>query len=528
MAKGATLALKITGDASGARAAFGDAEGAVDGFGSKLGGIAKLAAGAFAVGAVVDFGKSAFSAASDLEQMQGSLDAVFGAVSESRVQMTKWSVAAQDSVGLSERAYAQVASVIGSQLKNAGVPMDQLAGKTNALIQQGADMSAVFGGTAADAVDALSSVLKGEFDPIEKYGVSLNQSTINAELAARGQDKLTGAALKQATTQAALDIVTKQTAQTQGQFAAQSGTAAEKAQTLGAWFDNLQASIGSYLLPIFVQLVDFIRGTVGPVFDKLTSDSGPLGPIFDSVGNAIGTLIPIVTGLITELGPKLGPIIGEIGGIIQNFLVPAFNTIVSFVRDYAIPIFKSVLGPVLDGVGKYFHIVSDAIMRNKDTFIGLYDKVKPFLEFLKNDVAPFLGNVLGKAFEVLGTIMGKVIDAIAWILDKAGDVIGFIGDVGSFLFGGGGGGGGQAKPKGAGQLLGATATGSARLFGATSSLGGGAGPSLAGGSLVQAGDTYTITVTGALDPVAVADQIARMLDQRARRIGARPAFGGAA
>jgi hypothetical protein len=50
-------------------------------------------------------------------------------------------------------------------------------------------MAAVFGGTAADAVDALSSALKGEMDPIERYGVTLNQAAIDAQKAADGNAK---------------------------------------------------------------------------------------------------------------------------------------------------------------------------------------------------------------------------------------------------------------------------------------------------------------------------------------------------
>jgi hypothetical protein len=63
------------------------------------------------------------------------------------------------------------------------------------------------------------------------------------------------------------------------------------------------------------------------------------------------------------------------------------------------------------------------------------------------------------------------------------------------------------------------------LFAAASSIGGGGGPSPAAGGLAVAGDTYNITVTGALDPQAVADQIAGLLDKRARRTGRSFAVG---
>lgn len=519
--KAATLAIKIVGDASSGIKALDDTDSRVGSFLS--GGIGKVAgvvAGAFAVDKVVEFGKASFDAASNLEQMQGSLDAVFGSLGDSRVQMTKWSLDADKAVGLSSAAYDQVASVIGSQLKNAGTPMDELAGKTNNLIQQGADMSAVFGGSAADAVDALSSVLKGEYDPIEKYGVSLNATSIAAELASRGQDKLTGAALKQAQTQAALDIVTRQTAQTQGQFAAQSGTAAEKSQQLGAWFDNLQAKVGSYLLPAFVSITDFISTKVGPTLDKLTSDGGPLGNMLGSIGDVIvNQVVPGAEGLYDSLAPKLVPILETTGRIVRDDVVPVLGTLGKFVRDDLIPIIENIAGPALGGLNSAWHSIEDALERNKGKFSELYDNIKPFLTFLKNDVAPFVGGTLKLGFEAAGEVLGKLIDSIAWILDKGSKVVGFLGN----LFGAGQGAAGRA-PARSSQLFGA-APGSSTLRGASAGgFGGGGAP------VVVAADTtpatvINITVNGAIDPDSVADQIAGLLDRRARRTGQLVAAG---
>lgn len=159
--------------------------------------------------------------------------------------------------------------------------------------------------------------------------------------------------------------------------------------------------------------------------------------------------------------------------------------------------------------------------------MGLYDSLKPFLAFIRDKVAPVIGGafkigfeVAGKAIGVVVDVIAKVVDSIKWILDKGAAVGNFIGG----LFGApaaSSGRGGAAR--GAGTLRGATAGGG--LFAAAGSVGGGgAGPSATAGGLIPVGDTYNITVNGALDPAAVADQIARLLDSRARRLGQRPAF----
>jgi hypothetical protein len=490
MAKGAVLSLKITGDASGAKRAFDDADGSAGKFSDSMGKIGGLVAGAFAVGAVADFATEAFNAASNLEQMAGSVDAIFG---KAAADIDNLAAKAHNSVGLSTADYDQMAAIIGSQLKNAGTPMDQLASKTSDLIQKGADMSAVFGGSAADAVDALSSVMKGEFDPIEKYGVSINQTAINAELASKHQDKLTGAAQRQAQVQAALDIVTRQTAATQGQFAAQGDTAAEKTQKLGAWFDDLKAKIGAGLLPIFSTLATFFEQNIAPALDTLFAKGSPISGLF-----------------------------GEIGSIVTDVLLPAFQNVWAFVQNYVIPIFQSVLTPALSGLKDEWKHVADAIFGNKDNLKGFYDNLKPFLDFVKSDVAPIVGGVLKDAFKGAGDAIALVVNGLSWILDKAGrvgDFLGKLGSWGNFSFGSGSGGGGRAAPARGAAMFGAARGVASQLLTAGSSGGGTVGPATAAGGPVLGGTVVNVTVNGALDPVAVGRQLTDILRSYARTTG---------
>jgi hypothetical protein len=519
MSKSATLALKITGDASGAVRAMDDAEGRSSRFGGALG---KIGAGVgVAIGALGALGVASFNAASDLEQSTGAINAVFG---DWAVDIEQSAQKAAGSIGLSTSAYEQLASVLGAQLSGAGFDHGQMVDATQELIAKGADLAATFGGTTADAVEALSSVLKGETDPIERYGVSLKQSDISARLAAQGQDKLTGEALKQAQAQAALALVTEQTTSSQGAAAKESGSAASRAQQLSATFDNLKAKIGAGLLPVFSALAGFVMSRVIPAVEGLFRKGGPLANIFTQVGAIIGgQVIPAITSLWNWLAPKLLPILGEVGRFISKVVVPAFRGIWSFIAAYVVPIFQRVAGPVLGAVRSVFHTVTDAIERNRGRFSALFQAVRPVFEFLRDKVAPFLGGAFKTAFEVLGTVIGTVVDAIGWIvdkirwlIDKGSDVVEFIGG----LFGGGAPAPstfGAAAPmrgaaRGGGLLVGAGS------LGGSSSIGGGSG-------LTAAGDTYQITVNGALDPEAVADQIARMLDRRSRRLGLTPAGG---
>ncbi|NHF62231.1 phage tail tape measure protein [Microcella pacifica] len=198
--------------------------------------------------------------ASEAEQAAGAVESVFA---DKAASITALAEAASDAVGLSQTDYSNLASVLGAQLTNMGVANDALVPQTETLITLGADMAATFGGSTSDAVAALSSLLRGERDPIEQYGVSIKQADINAKLAAMGLTGLEGEAAKAAETQAVLALLTDQTASAQGQFARESDSAAGAQQRANAAMENASAEIGTVLLPIMAEGATALQGFAG-------------------------------------------------------------------------------------------------------------------------------------------------------------------------------------------------------------------------------------------------------------------------
>lgn len=286
----AILLIKIIADASKARGEIDKVSGRMNKFKA---GMAKLALPAAAVaGAITGLAVAAGKAASDLQQSEGAVESVFGKHSQ---QVIKWADQAAEALGLSATDYENLASVVGSQLKNMGTSMDKLAPKTDALIKLGSDLSATYGGTTSDAVEAISALLRGERDPIERYGVSIKQATIDAWEMAHGlkqlvpptekvakahgksadaaakaapkYKKLTGQAKTNADAQATLAILTQQTADAQGQFARESDTAAGSQQRMAAEMENTKAQLGQALLPAMSAFAR-ILGTVAQWVQK--------------------------------------------------------------------------------------------------------------------------------------------------------------------------------------------------------------------------------------------------------------------
>lgn len=243
-----------------------------------LGGVLKKAA-AFTGGYLLARGavgglKSIVSAASDAQQSIGGTEAVFGKYAGAVERDSKRAARAY---GLSANTYREGANVIGALLKNQGVAQDKLGGKTKQLIGLASDLAATYGGKTSDAVEALTSAFKGEFDPLDRYGISLKQSTINAEAFrvanVKSQtefNKLSTAQQRAAQRQATTNILFKQSKDAQGQFAKQTGTLAEKQQILSARLDNVKVKLGNLVLPIMSKAADVADRKLVPALDRFS------------------------------------------------------------------------------------------------------------------------------------------------------------------------------------------------------------------------------------------------------------------
>ena len=281
------------------------------GLAGAIGGLAGGAAlGAISAigGKVLEFGQQSVEAASNLEQSMGAVDAVFG---DAQGTIKAFGDTAAQSVGLSESAFQSGAANIGALLQNMGSSADEAAASAIDLTKVGADFAAQYGGTTTDALDAVQSALKGQFDPLEKYAVSLSAAQVNAKAVELGLisegEQLDAAAKAQAT----LALITEQGASAQGAFARESDTLAGKQQRATAAMEDAKAQIGTALMPVMVLLADVIGKYLAPLLEdlaplvKIVADvfGAVLAPVLEIVGEAIGIIVNILDG---RLGRRLG------------------------------------------------------------------------------------------------------------------------------------------------------------------------------------------------------------------------------
>lgn len=280
--------------------------GGLKGISSKAAGIAAAASAVVGAGVVAGMTK-AVMAASELEQSTGAIDAVY---KENAQAMRDMASSAATNLGLTRDEFNQLGTVIGAQLKNGGTAMDELAPKAGELIGVGADLAAMFGGTTSDAVGALSSALKGERDPIERYGVSLNQAAIDAKAAELGFEKVGNSLSAEANQAATLALIMEQTADAHGAFGRESNTMAGQVERAKASFGNLVAELGTAFLPVVTEAVSLLNAHVIPVISGVVNGFGQwaaanpqLATTITMVVGGILVLIAIVGALMAVIGP---------------------------------------------------------------------------------------------------------------------------------------------------------------------------------------------------------------------------------
>lgn len=323
--KSAILAIRIIGDATSAVAAMDKAQRASMSFKDKVG-KASVAASA-ALAAIGAGAATCAKAAGDLQQSVGGVETVFG---DSSKQMLAWSKNAAKSVGLSQNEYNEFATLVGSQLQNFGMSAEQSASKTNELIGLGADLSSMFGGTTADAVDALSSALKGEMDPIEKYGISLNDTTLQAQAASMGLGDLYKSGDRNAKMQATLAAITAQSGKAVGNFAREADTAQGQQQRMNAAFENAKAALGEALLPFLTQMAEKLA-SVATWIQANTSWLGPLVGVIAAVAAVIVTLNAAMTAYSVVAG-----IVAAAQGAVNLAFLPVVAVILAIVAVIAV------------------------------------------------------------------------------------------------------------------------------------------------------------------------------------------------
>lgn len=282
-------------------------------------GVAGAYLGFQAIQGTTSFIESSITQASDLQRNMMGLSAIFG---DSTDKMAKFAEGASR-MGMSTAEAAKASTFIGTVLKGAGFSMEQTSEETQRLTALAADLAATYGYDVQEALTGMTALFRGEYDPIEKFGVAMKQSEVNAQLAANGQDKLTGAARRNAEQQIRLKLLYERTQDAQGAFARGSGTVFVEQMKLEAGFKNMQAAVATGVLPVLADLFADLQPIIMEAIPQIKTG-------FEGFAKILGDIIPVILGLRDEFGFAFQTI-----GALIGVVVPLFTGLLSILDQYS-------------------------------------------------------------------------------------------------------------------------------------------------------------------------------------------------
>jgi hypothetical protein len=466
-----TLKLTILGDVDNLKKSLSAANTDVEQSSSRLGDFSKKAGLAFAAAGV------AAAAYAGKLLIDGVKAAVEDEAAQAKLATTLKNVAgATDATVAATEAYILKTSLATGVTDGDLRPSLERLSRSTKDLQKAQELQtlaldiAAGSGKSLEAVsNALGKAYDGNTGALGKLGVGLSA----AELKTMSFDQVTAALANTF----------------EGQASVQADTFAGKMQRLTVAFDEGKETVGAFVLDAITPMISIL----------------------------VNEVIPKIGEFASEIGENLKPTFEALSTYFTEVLIPTFQAIWDFINEFLIPILSAILKPAIDGIATAFGIVTKAIQDNKTNFQTLYDVFKVVAAFVRDYLAPAFGTYLRLAFTAIGTLasgliksfglvaaaIDKVIDAIKFLINlvKTNPLVKGIGNLIDSAFGGGRAAGGSVIG-GTSYLVGERG---AELF--TPSQSGMITPNNKLG-----GNTFNITVNGAIDSEGTARQIINVLN----------------
>lgn len=368
------------------------ADGAVGVTESKLGKFGKAAGAAFAAAGVAAAGFAAtvavdaVNAASDFAETISKSNVIFGDAASIVQEFAETSGA---SLGQTKQQALDAASSFAVFGKSAGLAGTDLAKFSLDFTVLASDLASFNNTTPEEAIQAIGAALRGESEPLRRYGVLLDDATMRQKALELGLIKTTKEALTpQNKVLAAQALIFEQTKDAQGDFARTSDGLANSQRILTAEIENFKIGLGEKLLPIVLQLVTFLKDNFVPVLQNLGSAGGAVTPIFE-----------------------------KMAGYFEQNVLPVLKDFGQFIMGTIVPALKNTFTPVLEGVQFAFATIMQAIEDNRPALMSLYEAFKTVVGWIATNVLPIVGGALGAAFKGAAVSISTVINFISNLIE---------------------------------------------------------------------------------------------------------------
>jgi hypothetical protein len=458
---GSQLNSQLSGELGKAGESGGDsmAKGVGKGMGAKIGNyigpvVAGFAASFAAVG-VANFFKDAVTGASDFAEQGAAVGEVFG-VAASKIQ--DFADGAATSLGQSKTQVLEAAKQFGIYGKAAGMAGEENANFSTDLVKLATDLASFNNTSVDDAIMALGAGLRGESEPLRKFGVLITEAEMKAKGMEMGLGTMTKTAKgftftmnEQEKILARNGIIFEQTTTQQGDFERTSSGLANQQRILDANMKNLGITVGTLLLPAINGLVTIMN----PFITFISDNAAPIAAFAATLGiltlaiNAQSIALAISSSAwwantLAVLANPITWIVLGIAALVAGIVYLATQT--TFFTDMwewmvgavtaAWEWLWGILKPVFDFIGAAFKVLWDFFINPIITFILIAIALLAMVfEWLYKTVIKPVFDAIGKVFDWLWkNVIKPVADWISGAFEAIGSTISDVfGGIGKFI-----------------------------------------------------------------------------------------------
>jgi len=410
-----------------------DAHGDVDRSGSMLGntfggaftrafGMISVALGSvFAVGRAVQEVQQSIGLARDLGETQSAVNVIFG---EAAAQVNQFAANAATALGQTRNQALGAANTFATFGKSAGLGGADLVNFSTKLVGLSADLASFKNTSPEEAIQAIGAALRGESEPIRRYGVLLDDATLRQRALALGiVDTTKNSLTPQQRVLAAQAEIFAQTADAQGDFIRTSDGLANQQRITSATIAETKTKIGELLLPAITAVTVFINTKFLPVLEsKLIPALGNVRDWF--VGVVVPAIkdhvVPVLAELHTFFAERIVPnlvnhvlpALQELGDILLNRVIPPLITI----AGVAIDAFSWLTGTSKGAEVLRFTLIGLAaaivVMTVVQKTVAIVSGIWTAAQWLLN--VALTANPIGIVIVAIGALVG----AIIWVATK--------------------------------------------------------------------------------------------------------------
>lgn len=246
------------------------AKESTDSIGNSFEGMLKKVTAAFSAAAIgkalVDFGKQAIEAASDLSEVQNVVDTTFGEQGAATIEA--WAKKAGTQFGLTEVQAKRFTSTLGAMMKSSGLAGNEIVNMSTDMAGLAADMASFYNLDFDTAFQKIRAGISGETEPLKQLGINMSVANLEAFALQKGLSKTFNEMTQGEQVMLRYQYLMQATSDAQGDFAKTSDGFANATRRVETAIETIKAKTGEMLLDVVGPLTDGLA----KFLENLTTD----------------------------------------------------------------------------------------------------------------------------------------------------------------------------------------------------------------------------------------------------------------